>query len=267
MAWQHSRCTGTASPREAVVCQHSRHLLTGRSLAMASMNVMAKHKHPHISRRESHRGGLHVSFQQQERAGHLTCKAEVDDSESTTSSSNSRDSTGNQNVSILGMTSGKGMSMQQRKRALQIYFHTWITKVVQQVPLLKSIADWTKTTIITPFAVYNGKFNEWKDNKIADYEQYLAEETKDRWSWEKRHRQEMALLQSIPPYIGMVLATLLYQTFVPLSISCAIVLPLYCSWVLYDRWWTSPILLGMIFISPWKFLVPGTWSFIWPTIC
>lgn len=175
----------------------------------------------------------------------------------------------NNTASVLGMTAGRAMSLKQRQRAFQIYVHTWMLRIIQEVPVFKALVDWLKATVISPYMIYSSRFNEWKETCIADYEQYLAEETKERWSWEKRHRKEMALLQSIPPYIGMVLATLLYQTFVPLSVSCAILAPLYCSWILYDRWWTSPILLGMILISPWKFMVPpgtATWSYIWPTL-
>lgn len=195
------------------------------------------------------------------------CRAEKDASSSSSTSSSSR-SSANEHVSILGITSGRGMSMKQRQRAFHMYFHSWMTRMVQDVALLRTVAMWINGHVIPAWRRYMDGFRVRKDAWIEAYEQYLAEETKERWSWEKRHRNELALLESIPPYIGMVVATLLYETFVPLSVTCAVLLPLYFSWILYDRWWTSPILLGMILISPWKGFLSfsGTWSILWPTL-
>ena len=33
------------------------------------------------------------------------------------------------------------------------------------------------------------------------YNQFLAEETKQKWTWAKRNAKELALLQEVPPYI------------------------------------------------------------------
>jgi len=33
------------------------------------------------------------------------------------------------------------------------------------------------------------------------YNQFLAEETKEKWTWAKRNRKEMAFLDAIPPYV------------------------------------------------------------------
>ena len=82
----------------------------------------------------------------------------------------------------------------------------------------------------------------------------------------------MALLASIPPFIGMTIATIIYEIFVPCSVGVAVVLPLYLSWVLYDRWYLSPIVLGMLGIARWKFALRGftnggdIWSWLWPGI-
>lgn len=191
-----------------------------------------------------------------------------DDTEQEASASGARDDT---NYSILGMTSRKSMSMKQRQRALHMYLQAWSKRMVEQVTVIKAVVDWVEMHVTPSYTKYRDGWMEWKAGKIAEYEQYLAEETKERWSWEKRHRKELALLERIPPYIGMVVATLLYQVFVPLSMSCAVVLPLYCSWILYDSWWTSPIILGMILISPWKgflsmFSSSSGWCLLWPTL-
>jgi len=141
-----------------------------------------------------------------------------------------------------------------------------------EVSVLKAVKEWMDMHVTPVYRKYRDGWRVWKDDITAEYEQYLADETKERWSWEKRHRKELALLGRIPPYIGMVVATVLYQMFVPLSVMCAVVLPLYYSWILYDRWWTSPVVLGMILMSPWKgfaqLVVGGGsgWCLVWPCV-
>lgn len=48
----------------------------------------------------------------------------------------------------------------------------------------------------------------------------------------------------------------------------SVLLPLYISWVLYDRWYVSPVVLGMVLIARWKFapvgVANGAWSLVWP---
>lgn len=59
------------------------------------------------------------------------------------------------------------------------------------------------------------------------------------------------------------MCTLAYQAFIPVSFFCAIVLPLYYSWVTRDRWWLSPVFLGMLAMAPLKFVPWGFPYFCW----
>lgn len=173
--------------------------------------------------------------------------------------------------SILGVTramtsKGASLSMKQRWRAIGLYLEALRQHLVEHVAAIRAMVEWYEKQVAGPCGVFVDRYTRMKEGLIEDYEQYLAYETKSRWSWEKRNRKELAFLHSIPPYIGMACVTLLYQAFVPLSISAAVLGPLYLSWVLYDRWWTSPIVLGMVLISRWKFLVPASWCWIWPGV-
>ena len=198
----------------------------------------------------------------------VLCRSEVDDSAAGegTDSSHS-DKTQTQPVSILGMTSvgaNRSLSMQQRWRSFQLHMKALQKRLVDEVAWIRAMVQWYDSSVLSPYRRWMEHIESMKEVVREDYEQYLAEETKERWSWEKRNRKEIALLERIPPYIGMVLVTLVYQAFIPLSLSFAVCLPLYFSWVLYDAWWASPIMLGMIIIAPWKFLVRASWNYIWP---
>ena len=180
-----------------------------------------------------------------------------------------RDQRGKSLSSILGMTramtsKGASLSMKQRWRAIGLYLEALREHLVEHVAVIKVMVAWYQKHVAGPYGVLADRYTRMKEDIVQEDEQYLAEETKSRWSWEKRNRKELAFLHSIPPYIGMACVTVVYQAFIPLSISAAVLLPLYLSWVLYDRWWASPIILGMVLISRWKFLVPASWCWIWP---
>ncbi|KAI8113117.1 hypothetical protein M9435_003123 [Picochlorum sp. BPE23] len=180
-----------------------------------------------------------------------------------------RDEKGKTLSSILGMTramtsKGASLSMKQRWRAIGLYLEALRQHLVEHVAVIRALVAWYQKHVAGPYGVLADRYTRMKEDIVQEYEQYLADETKSRWSWEKRNRKELAFLHSIPPYIGMACVTVVYQAFIPLSISAAVLLPLYLSWVLYDRWWASPIILGMVLISRWKFLVPASWCWIWP---
>ncbi len=153
--------------------------------------------------------------------------------------------------------------MQQRYRALVLTIQAF----VRRNAVLQQLAT-TVDGVLLPVRARRAAFDERFAAFLEDYEQYVAMETKARWSWEKRHRKELAMLASIPPYIGMTLATVLYEVFVPCSLGFSVLLPLYISWVLYDRWYVSPVVLGMVLIGRWKFapvgVANGAWSLVWP---
>jgi hypothetical protein len=166
--------------------------------------------------------------------------------------------------SILGIVDQrKHLSMQQRYRALVLTLQAF----VRSNALLQQLAS-SVDGIFTPLRAKKAAFDDRLATVLEDYDQYLAMETKARWSWEKRHRKEMAMLASIPPFIGMTLATVLYEVFVPCSLGFAVLLPLYMSWVLYDRWYLSPMVLGMVLIARLKFapvgVANGVWCLVWP---
>ena len=168
--------------------------------------------------------------------------------------------------SILGIVDQrKQLSMQQRYRALVLTIQAFVRNNTLLQQLATSIDG-----VLRPLRARKAAFDDAFAAYMEDYEQYLAMETKARWSWEKRHRKELAMLASIPPFIGMTMATVLYEVFVPCSLGFAVLLPLYISWVLYDRWYLSPVVLGMVLIARLKFapvgVVNGFWCFLWPGV-
>ena len=181
---------------------------------------------------------------------------------------------GEEAASILGVVNKrKQLSMQQRYRALVLTLQA----TARNNTLLHAIVSAVQTSM-APLMAKKQQLDARIASFLEDYDQYIAMETKARWSWEKRNRKEMALLYSIPPFIGMVLATLIYEVFIPCSVGCAVVMPLYLSWVLYDRWYLSPVVLGMLLVARWKCFeqalglvlhgrsMATTWSWIWPGV-
>ena len=62
--------------------------------------------------------------------------------------------------------------------------------------------------------------------------------------------------------------TLLYLVLTPVSFLFSVALPLYYSWVMYDRWWASPVMAGLLVMAPWKFppWALGVACWVWPGV-
>ena len=251
-------CNGTLIGQKLNMCSQAR----TRGVAL-NLSTVAKSAN---SRQHSYCSADRKACRRNKR--NTLCRSEADDSAAgELNDSSHTDKTQTQPVSILGMTSvgaNRSLSMQQRWRSFQLHMKALQTRLVEEVAWIRAMVQWYDNAVLSPYRRWVDHIESVKEVIREDYEQYLAEETKQRWSWEKRNRKEIALLERIPPYIGMVLVTLVYQAFIPLSLSFAVLLPLYFSWVLYDAWWASPIMLGMIIIAPWKFLVRASWHYIWP---
>ena len=53
-----------------------------------------------------------------------------------------------------------------------------------------------------------------------DYNQFLAEETKDKWTWSKINKKELVLLASFPPYaLGKQHSLLVFMILTRIHIS------------------------------------------------
>ncbi len=58
--------------------------------------------------------------------------------------------------------------------------------------------------------------------------------------------------------------TVLYEVCVPVSMVAALAVPLYYAWVLWDRWWLSPVFLAVLFMAPLKFCPWADICLVWP---
>ena len=54
--------------------------------------------------------------------------------------------------------------------------------------------------------------------------------------------------------------------FIPVSVIGALVLPLYYAWLLYDKWWLSPIFIALLVMTPLKFCPWAEICLLWPGI-
>lgn len=61
-------------------------------------------------------------------------------------------------------------------------------------------------------------------------------------------------------------STVLYELFLPVSVTFALLLPLYFAWVIWDDWWRSPLFVGMAIMAPIKFVPWAEMCWIWPGI-
>lgn len=103
----------------------------------------------------------------------------------------------------LGLkTSRRSLSVQQRWRAFQFHMKEQREKLATLPPMLQLfnlMAALRK--YIKPVLDAVEKCKATWENMGEMYEQYLAEETRSRWTWEKKNRKELELFGRIPPYI------------------------------------------------------------------
>lgn len=74
------------------------------------------------------------------------------------------------------------------------------------------------------------------------------------------YEYELALFRKSPRFLYGLFLTIVWQVFVPVSLTFGLLLPLLLSWVKWDVWHHSPVFWGLLFTVPMKF-VP--WVKIW----
>ena len=50
----------------------------------------------------------------------------------------------------------------------------------------------------------------------------------------------------------------------PVSLLAAVLVPLYYSWALWDRWWLSPIFVATLLMAPMKWVPWAEMCLVWP---
>ncbi len=50
----------------------------------------------------------------------------------------------------------------------------------------------------------------------------------------------------------------------PVSFLFALAMPWYYAWVVWDRWWLSPVFLGLALMTPLKFVPWAEFCWVWP---
>jgi len=102
------------------------------------------------------------------------------------------------------------MSLQQRIRALKFNIQERQARLLELPPFaaLVAVAVTVRRLSQPLFDLYEEFQRHWMGLQEA-YNQFLAEETKRRWTWSKRNKKEMELLQTVPPYVLGALIVLL----------------------------------------------------------
>lgn len=161
------------------------------------------------------------------------------------------------------------MSLQQRLRVLRNVMSDRVTVAGAALRALPPVAailqvlallDRKLQPLYAVVEVLKQKAEELQES----YNNFEAEETKRRWSWENKHEEEIRFWKAVPPYFFFLVCTVVYELFVPVSVLVALVLPLYYAWVGWDRWWVSPVFLGLLLITPLKFVPWAEICWVWP---
>jgi hypothetical protein len=97
---------------------------------------------------------------------------------------------------------GNRMTLQQRWRALQFRIKDTQMAILHSPPLAALAAALAALRAkLQPLYAFAAACQARLDQLNEDYNQFLAEETKRRWTWSKRNAKELVFWQAVPPYI------------------------------------------------------------------
>jgi len=93
------------------------------------------------------------------------------------------------------------MSFQQRIRALKFAVEEKKKQLATSPPVLAILAaNAAVHAALQPLFTLLAKLQQQWEEVGEAYNQFLAEETKSKWTWSKRNKKELALLAAFPPY-------------------------------------------------------------------
>ncbi|KAL6774128.1 hypothetical protein ACKKBG_A23875 [Auxenochlorella protothecoides x Auxenochlorella symbiontica] len=103
---------------------------------------------------------------------------------------------------------------------------------------------------------------------VQDYFRFVEEDKRLAWHWECQNVPEAAFWAQQPANIIFFVMALLYQGMLPVSFLLCGVIPFYFAWIMWDRWWASPVGLALLLTWPMKFPPWVFWSthfaWVWP---
>lgn len=105
---------------------------------------------------------------------------------------------------VISATSspGRDLSLNQRWRSFKFNMGEKKARVLQLPPFaaLVALAAAARRMVQPLYDLYAA--SQQKRLEISEiYNQFLAEETKKRWTWSKKNKKELALLQAVPPFV------------------------------------------------------------------
>lgn len=161
------------------------------------------------------------------------------------------------------------MSLQQRLRALKFAVEDKKKALAAAPPVAALLAALAAIrAALQPLHDLAAALRARREAWTEDYNQFLAEETRVKWTWAKRNRKELDLLAQFPTYALVFASTLAFHAFTPVSFLFNGAAPLYLAWVLWDRWYLSPIFVASLIMWPLKFAPWGLiyFSWVWPGV-
>ncbi|CAG9465178.1 unnamed protein product [Pedinophyceae sp. YPF-701] len=143
-----------------------------------------------------------------------------------------------------------------------------VRRVVASPPAAAALAAWAAFLAATapvrePALRFAAKTRAWYREELRRYQRFCAYETKREWHWRRRMRREWEWWRQVVIGAWFFGATVLYQMATPPSILFAVLFPCYCSWIISDRPWLSPVALACYIMLPMKFVPWAPIRFLW----
>jgi len=133
---------------------------------------------------------------------------------------------------------------------------------VTNAPPVAAVLRWWAVTVSPPWEALMGAFNARKAQIKESYGSFATQEVKREWAWMRHTAKEWNLWLSFVKKTAVVIATLMWQIFIPVSVVLGLLLPMFISYVVYDHPLFSPIGLGLLLISPLKYLSFVGWVWL-----
>jgi hypothetical protein len=161
------------------------------------------------------------------------------------------------------------MSLQQRWRAFKFAVEDKKKELATAPPVAALLAALAAVrAALQPLYDLMEAFRIRREAYTEAYNQFLADETRVKWTWAKKNRKELDLLAEFPAYALVFVSTLAFHAFTPVSALFNGALPLYAAWALWERWYLSPVFVASLIMWPLKFAPWGLayFSWVWPGV-
>ncbi|CAL8472162.1 g11704 [Coccomyxa elongata] len=93
----------------------------------------------------------------------------------------------------------------------------------------------------------------WWEVREERYREFIGDETKRKWQWQRRNEEELKFWTGIVQAIVGIFVTILWETITPVSFVIAVLPPLWVAWALHGNLFKSPIFYTLVAMCFLKF--------------